>query len=131
MDVKFKSSKDNVVKTVKVGFSWTLFLFSGFFGVPLFLRRLDVFGGVFLSICVVRLLYAHLTGLGIVGPGALSNGLAVISILSVILWFPLALWVGAKGNELTAKNFLKRGWMFTDPQSDIVHKAKIEWGIAA
>lgn len=47
MFVLMKNSKTNETKEVKVGFSWTLFFFSGFFGIPLFLRKLYRWGGVF------------------------------------------------------------------------------------
>ena len=46
MKVAMKNPKTGEVKEVKVGWSWTLFLFSCFFGLPLFLRKLNLWGGI-------------------------------------------------------------------------------------
>ena len=39
--------------------------------------------------------------------------------------------MGAKGNELTAKNYLELGWGFSDPESETTRHAKTKWGITA
>jgi hypothetical protein len=41
----------------------------------------------------------------------------------------LAVWLGVKGNEMTAKNYLEQGWTFAEPQSDAVKFAQEKWGI--
>ena len=123
MRVQFNKPDSHQVREVKVGFSWTLFLFSGFLGVPLFMRRLDILGGVFLALFMTRFLFL------IPGSGGQATVLMIIGILLPVVWFCLALWIGAKGNELTAKNYLKRGWVFANPESDMVRTAKVEWGI--
>ena len=41
----------------------------------------------------------------------------------------LEIFVGIKGNELTAKNYLELGWEFTEPDSDVVKMAKGKWGL--
>ena len=72
-------------KYVKVGFSWALLLFSGFLGIPLFVRRLYVWGGVFLALWVLyifgpRLLAAQSTELGILSAIDLWLVLNIISL---------------------------------------------------
>jgi hypothetical protein len=123
MLVKFKNLKTGETKEVKTGFSWVLFLFSGFFGVPLFMRKLNVLGIIFCSLLVIRIL------LGI-GDWKAIPGLVVLAVIILPTIFCLQLWVGAKGNEMTAKNYLRNGLIFVDPESDIVRLAKIEWNIA-
>jgi hypothetical protein len=48
-------------------------------------------------------------------------------ILVDILAFALAIFMGRKGNEITAKNYLTLGWRFTDPNSEITRFAKMKW----
>ena len=41
----------------------------------------------------------------------------------------LSIFLGSKGNEMIAKNYLKYGWKFVNPEYDIVKIAKEQWGI--
>ena len=56
MKVAMTNPKTGEVKEVKVGWSWILFLFSGFFELPLFLRKLHVWGGIFLILWIVYII---------------------------------------------------------------------------
>lgn len=113
--------KTGEVKEVKVGWSWILFIFSGFFGLPLFLRKLYIWGGVFL---VLWLVYLVVPSLFYNEEEALG-----LSIVLNLIFLGLQIWLGIKGNEMTAKNYLELGWNFTNPNSDEVKFAKEKWGI--
>ena len=101
--VPFQNAVTGEIKMVKVGFSWTLFLFGGFFGLPAFMRGLNSWG--------VRLLLVAL----LLGP--------------VVLAFTI--YLGVKGNELTAKNYLEKGWRFAEPDSLATTQGLQKWGWAA
>ena len=120
MRVAFKNSKTGELKEVKVGWSWTLFLFSGFLGLPLFLRRLYILGFVLLTLWVVNLLGPYIVG---------EDGVIVIGVPMFFIFIGLQIWLGIKGNEMTAKNYLEQGWLFADPQSDTAKFAQRKWGI--
>ena len=47
IEVPFKHPQTGETRRVKYGWSWTLFFFSGFLGLPLFLRGLTTWGAVF------------------------------------------------------------------------------------
>lgn len=100
--VGFKNPKTGEVKHVKCGFSWTLFLFSGVFGLPLFLRRLNVWGFVFLALWIVNFIFGR----------ELDN-----MIVLFIIFLCLQLWLGFKGNEMTAKNYLENDWIIAEPNN--------------
>lgn len=117
-----KNPKTGEVKEAKIGWSWTLFLFSGFFGLPLFLRKLHVWGAIYLALWVVHL--ATLTFI----PG---EARAIIVLPNYIVMFGLQCFVAIKGNEMTAKNYLKNGWTFVEPDSKLTKMAKMRWGITA
>jgi hypothetical protein len=118
--VTFTNPHTGEVKAVKVGWSWTCFLFSGFFGAPLFRRGLTnwglvVLGGMFLN--VVLSLFGDYV----------AAGLIYIALTIAFLW--LQVFLGVKGNELTAKNYLQQGWVFTLPDNEGVTLAKHKWRI--
>lgn len=116
--VTMKNPKTGELKEVKIGWSWTLFLFSGFFGLPLFLRKLYVWGGVFLALWILSFALVGFT-----------DGDAPADWILTFIFFGLEIFVAIKGNELTAKNYLELGWEFTEPDSDTVRMAKGKWGL--
>jgi hypothetical protein len=121
MKIPMKNPKTGEIKQVKVGWSWTLFLFSGFIGIPLFLRKLYVWGGIFLALWIVNLLGPALAG---------QDAGAAIGATMFVVFLGLEIWIGIKGNEMTAKNYLELGWTFVDPDGDATKFAKGKWGIA-
>ena len=121
MKVAMTNPKTGEVREVKVGWSWILFLFSSFFGLPLFLRKLHVWSGIFLV----------LWSLYIIFPSMMQNEEEALSLMILLnlVFLGLQIWLGIKGNEMTAKNYLELGWNFTNPDSDEVKFAKGKWGI--
>lgn len=113
MTVAMKHPATGEIKQIKVGWSWTLFFFSGVLGLPLFWRRLYVWGSVELVIWAVNLINESLE---VRGP------LILVSI-------GLSIFLGIKGNEMTAKNYLEHAWTFLEPDSDMTRMAKMRWGI--
>jgi hypothetical protein len=107
------------IKFVKVGWSWTLFFFSTFLGIPLFLRKLIAWGFVFVTLNVLGAL-----GTVIGGSGGLAIS-ALVNLIDIVLMIIMAV----KGNELTAKALLARGWRFVDPNSEMTKFAKMRWHI--
>lgn len=115
ISVDFRNPQTGETKTVKVGWSWTLFLFSGFLGVPLFMRGLNLWGAAF-------------------AVSWLFNILLMVSDNSSAVFFQLLtlaaeILIGVKGNELTAKHYLSLGWEFSDPNSDAARFAKMHWAL--
>jgi hypothetical protein len=117
----FKHPRTGELKQVKVGFSWVLFFWSGLFGLPLFLRRLHIWGGIFLALWIVNLIGPMIVR----GP----DGIFLQGIIFFIMLL-LQIWLGIKGNEMTAKNYLESGWEFVDPTDAMTLMAKGKWGIA-
>jgi hypothetical protein len=121
MNISFKNVKTGEVRQVKVGFSWVLFLFAGILGIPLFIRKLNMWGSVFLAVWVVNLLVSSLPS-----SEDVDSSVAVLFIVAV----GLQIYMGIKGNELTAKNYLETGWELTEPDAPLTQYAKKQWGLA-
>lgn len=113
MKVQFNNPRTGQVKSVKLGWSWSLFLSGGLIGLPLFLQGLCIWGDVM----------ASLWALGFIIPDGV--GTFMLSVIGI----GLSIFLGLKGNEILAKNYLKYGWKFVDPENDIVKIAKKHWGI--
>tara|TARA_A100001037_G_scaffold266360_1_gene258461 strand:- start:15 stop:389 length:375 start_codon:yes stop_codon:yes gene_type:complete len=119
--VTMKNEATGELKQVKVGWSWILFFFSGFLGIPLFLRKLYVWGGFFLALWIVNFVAPSVVN-------SVEDALG-IQIVLMFVFLGLQIWLGIKGNEMTAKNYLENGYVWQDAESDEVKFAKGKWGL--
>lgn len=109
-------------KSVKVGFSFVLFFFSFMsYGIPLFLRGLHHLGAV---VAGLALLFA----VGILSQPTVIDVLIALFFCGLIM-FGIELWLGIKGNEMTVKNYLRKGWKFIEPDSVATKSARYKWGL--
>jgi hypothetical protein len=53
----------------------------------------------------------------------------LISVIMFFVFTGLEIWLGARGNEMTAKNYLEQGWRLAEPQSETTRFARGKWGI--
>ena len=121
IDLAFKNPRTGELRKVKVGWSWTLFLFSGVFGIPLFLRKLNIWGFVFLALWIVNFMTNYMD--------FPRDERAFSAFVLCVIFLCLQIWMGIKGNEMTAKNYLDLGWELLDPSSELVRYAKAKWKI--
>src|SRR5579872_4512539 len=108
------------IRLVKLGWSWVLFFFSSFFGVPLFLRKLKSWGYLMLGLAIATPVFALLTA------NPLGSFLHTLTLCSSFAW---SIYLGLKGNEITAKTWLARGWQFVDPNAETTKFAKMRWSM--
>lgn len=118
MSVLFKNPDTDQIKQVKVGFSWTLLLFSGFFGLPLFMRRVYPWAWGMLALAL-----AH----GFVGTMIPGVDRGSVQFMLGVLQFALQVYLGFNGNKITAKHYLKKGWTLIEPNSLISRGAMARW----
>lgn len=118
--VPFKNDRTGELKHVKVGWSWILFLWSGLMGIPLFVRRLYFLGIVFFFIWVANIVAA-----------SVAEEDPVFLVIVGTVHFVLQSFLGFKGNEITAKNYLRRGWSFADPHNETAKYARTKWRLLA
>ena len=117
--VLFKSPSGARARRVKLGFAWDLFLFAGLLGVPLFLRGLPEWGAAVLALWLVDL------ALGWIGHGSFYLP-AQTALFAAFLGFQI--WLGFKGNALTARACRARGWRAEDARDPSVRAALKQWG---
>ena len=76
-------------------------------------------GGLFLALWLVHIM------LGIIGQE--SETATIFYVLLQFIFIGLMTFMGIKGDELTAKNYLEQGWEFVDGDSEAVQQAKRKW----
>ncbi len=123
MKVTLTDPDTEETKQVKVGFSWVLFFWSCVFGIPLFLRKLHAWGCVFLALEII--------GWGLNLMSSSSKPIWVSALIVSVGILSLSLWMGLRGNEVTAKNYLDMGWKFQNPTSKAAIKARKAWKLSA
>jgi hypothetical protein len=120
--VLFKAPSGTRAKRVKLGFAWDLFLFSCVFGLPLFLRGLPNWGAAVLALWLADLGLARLGQ----GPWHLAAQIALFAA-----FLGLEVFLGLKGNALTARAYSARGWRPDERHDAGVRRALERWGLAA
>lgn len=119
--VSFVNPRTGEKKKIKVGWSWTLFFFASFFGIPLFIRKLNNLGFVFLAVAFLNWILPEIPR----DPDAQN----LLAVATFSLTIGLNTWMAIKGNAMTARNLLDLGWEFEAPQSAEALLAKQTWGI--
>ena len=119
--VNLQHERTGELKSVKVGWSWTLFLFSQAWGIPLFFRRMFDWAAVCFILSAVNF---WLLMIADTDPAArdISGILGVGSI-------GISVFLALRGNELTAKRMLREGWTFSNPDDVVTHHAKRVWSL--
>lgn len=119
--VSFVNPRNGEKKRVKIGWSWTLFFFASFFGIPLFMRKLNNLGFVFLAAAFLNWLLPEI-------PRDPDTQTA-LAFLTLMLTVGLNTWMAIKGNAMTARNLLDLGWEFEAPTSAEAMIAKQTWDL--
>jgi len=117
MQITFNHLDTGETRNLKVGWSWTLFFFSGFYGIPLFLRGLKSWG--WLMFCVAMLETIN----NFYSPNEINFRDYALIISGVFS----AIFFGFKGNDLTFKQWQKNGWVVADHQTTSQHDGLIHF----
>jgi len=123
--VYFEHPESGKMESLIVGFNFILLFFGFiFFGLLLYLRGLIKWGVFFTILNIVPLVIFS-------RPNDLfSDKTQSIIIISFGLIVAVCqIYLGIKGNELTAKKLIKKGYHFVQPESEKVILAKKRWNI--
>ena len=121
MKVALRHNGTGDFKNVDTGWSWSLFIASGFLGLPLYFRGLALWGTVMMiawSLSLILLVIAH--------PG---TGVSLFDWSLTILTLVLCIFLGLKGNAMTAKRYISLGYEFVNPDTVEARVATESWGL--
>lgn len=121
MRVALRHRGTGKIKYVDTGWSWSVFLSAGFFGLPLFLRGLSLWGTVMVITWCLRFVLP-LTA------GSIEDAATMQLYLSILIG-GLCLYLGFRGNALSGRHFIACGYEFSDPKSSDARIATVAWGL--
>jgi hypothetical protein len=114
------------IHMASIGFSWSLFLFSGILGIPCFIKNLYGYGFVFLIIDIVSIVSNY----NIMNNSTNVNvALLLFLIGSNVVSFILSILMGINGNKLSIKSYLDEGYSFVHQNDPNVKMIKMKLGI--
>jgi hypothetical protein len=127
MKVALRQPRTGNLKLVGTGWSWPIFVGAAFLGLPLFFRGLALWGTamVFLwtmQIAVPVLAVADTDGAAVADIDFLAWGLR-------LLVAGLCLYLGIRGNALSARHFVACGYELAEPDSAEARAAARRWGL--
>ena len=128
-------SKTNEQKEMPTGFNWQFLLLGGFFGLPLFFKRLWGWAWLMFFLSTVQFISFYLRLTQLLSATTVEEYYAFqesdpIDSAAGLLLLLFAALLAFKGNEWAVKRLLKKGWRFvnvSDPT--VVHWSK-KWKIS-
>lgn len=124
-------NESGVQQVVKVGFSWTVFFFAFFFGIPLFLRKLIWQGFVMVAFMFVyywglfSAQYIELFGeriYVIFGQRISEEDLLATTVAYFIIYFIVLIYFSVNANRWYAQNLIQEGYKPQYPDRDAIRK---------
>ena len=108
MTVSLRHSDTGETKALPEGWSWACCIGSGFLGVPLFRRGLQVQGALMLAFNAVALMAEMIP----------THRAAIVDGWMTVIWVGLSLFYGIKANQMVINRYLALGWQRTGPRRD-------------
>jgi len=122
MRVALRHPETGDVKFVPTGWSWSLFLGAGLFGLPLFARGLALWGTAVLALWCLQLA-VPLAAAPDSDPGPIEEVLFLAALA-------LCAYLGFRGNALSARHYIACGYDFADPRAVEARIAAEAWGLS-
>lgn len=121
MRVALRHRGSGDTKFVETGWSWSIFLCAGFFGLPLFFRGLAMWGTVMVAIWAVQF----------AAPFVASDVERAVSVhwFLALASMGLCVYLGLRGNALSARHFFACGYEFAKPDSREARFAMESWNL--
>ena len=119
MSVALRHAGTGHIKFIDTGWNWSIFWGAGLLGLPLFFRGMALWGSVMLVLWSLQLA---------VPIAGISDGVVLERVLNIAV-AGLCLYLGYRGNALTARHFVACGYEFPDPDSMEARLAAERWGI--
>lgn len=121
MQVALRHPGSGDFKFVDIGWSWPIFWCAGFFGLPLFFRGLAMWGTVMVAVWAMQLAATFVSE-------SVERAATTHWVLGVVS-LGLCVYLGLKGNALSARHFIACGYDFAKPESVEARVATEEWNL--
>jgi hypothetical protein len=119
MNIALRHRGSGNIKFIDTGWSWSIFMGASFLGLPLFFRGLALWGTLMMVLWCLQVAVPFVS----VSDANTLEWLVNIAIAG------LCLYLGSRGNALSAKHFIACGYEFANPDSIEARIAAERWGI--
>lgn len=117
-------SSSNSKLEVKVGWSWTIFLFGSILGIPFLMRKMWK-SAAFMIAVFIGIILGNAGQAGDVGA---LQGIGFVAQLSGLVF---QIYMSIKGNAIWAQGLFAKGYKFSpDNSSENIETAAKKWGVA-
>lgn len=137
MKITFINPQTEKTKKVKLGFNWILFGFAEIYAIPFFVYRLYFFGIIFLLSCLACGYFGAPYYNAFVNDPYIITDLDKILpfytpplVISAIINITLLILSGIYGNRLIANNYIKKGWIITETNPEIIANIIKKWKLS-
>lgn len=142
MEVILRNPNSNAREVIEVGWSWKLFTFSLFFGLPLFLLKIRKWGLIMASLVSAYLIplfifpiliYTRTGSVGMFFAPSHPEMMTIMmyvnrwSIAVLVVMMTCATFLSFKGSKIAGRKFLDDGWVFAEPEAWATKLAKSKW----
>jgi hypothetical protein len=110
MTVTLRQPQSGEIKLLQEGWSWGCFLGSGFLGIPLYRRGLQVWGSVMVAFNIVAVIVEFVPT---------ERALMIDAWMSVI-GLGLCVFFGMKANQMAIERYRDLGWEYADPRRNLL-----------
>jgi hypothetical protein len=110
MSVTLRQPQSGEIKVLQEGWSWGCFLGSGFLGIPLYRRGLQVWGSLMVAFNIVFLL------VGFVDTEEAATLYAWMSVIGLAL----SVFFGMKANQMAIERYRDLGWEHADRRRNLL-----------
>lgn len=122
-------------KEMPTGFNWQFLLLGGFFGLPLFFKRLWGWAWLMFALSTVQVVSFYLRLKQLLTATTVEEYYAFqetdpIDSAAGLLLLLFAVLLAFKGNEWAVKRLLKKGWRFVNVSDPTVVQAVQKWKIS-
>ena len=129
--IKLINPNTGEIKEIMTGWSWTCFFFSSTFGIPLFLRDLNVWGALMTCISFSIIFLQIFKDYNLLFTSNLYYiiYLDLMIIPLAIISFGLTIWFAISANRLHAIKLFEKGWKIKDVEF-LVNAKRKGWQIS-
>ncbi len=121
-------------KKMAFGFNWQILLFGGFFGLPLFFKRLWGWAWFMFLLSSIQFFNFYVRLKQILSASTLQDFSSFgrpdpVDAITEILLLACSVLLAFKGNEWSVKRLLEKGWEFENKNDPNIKKVVQKWKI--
>jgi hypothetical protein len=110
MTVTLRQPRTGEIKVLQQGWSWGCFFGSGFLGIPLYRRGLQIWGSLMVAFNIVVLLAGFVP----------TERAAMLYGWMSAIGLGLCVFFGMRANQMAIDRYRDLGWQFADPRRDLL-----------